>query len=641
MVRRIAALAGVAAAVLAGGAATARPAPGDWPTYGRDPGGMRFSPLSQINTGNVARLNQAWVYHMKPAGPAASPAQARRNPGQGNPTPGIRGGRFVQSEVTPLVVGGMMYISTPYRRVVALDPATGAELWVHEDQAPSRGLEYWPGDKAHGPRLLYTNARGLVELDAKTGQPIADFGRSGVLGGTRPGRGASSPPVVYANLVITGAANPNGDGRDQDIRAFDIVTGKQIWRFATIPEKGQFGYDTWAAGSAERQTGVHVWGGMTVDARRGIVYAPLNDPDWNRYGGDRHGDNLFSASVVALDARTGKRLWHFQVVHHDIWDLDASPPPTLFDVKRGGRTIPAVAVSAKAGLVFLLDRTNGKPIYGVEERPVPQSAVPMEETSPTQPFPVKPAPFVRTTMSMADIADVTPELEAFCRKLVVDNDIGMGGPYLPPGWNRPTVNFPGTNAAINYGGFAFDPALGYLIVNSQDLGQITGIGPKGGPRTSIGLAGAGPGANPNIPYDMTGQLGRFKDPSTNMMCQKPPWGSLTAVNVNTGEIAWSVPLGVTDRLPPEKQNTGRPNLGGSIVTAGGLVFVGATDDARFRAFDARTGEALWTVKLAAPNHSVPVTYLAGGKQYLAFPATGGSFLDDPAADDALVAYALP
>jgi quinoprotein glucose dehydrogenase len=607
---------------------------------------MRFSPLTQIAPANVASLKQAWVYHMRPAGVAEAPPPP---PGPDGPVPGGgRGGfggnsRFQQSEVTPLVVGGVMFVATPYRRVVALDAATGQEIWAHEGAAPTRGVEYWPGDAGHGPRIVYTNSGSIVELDAKTGKPAEGFGVDGVLRATGAQPSAASPPIIYKNILISGAANPYADGgRNQDIRAFDVVTGKQLWRFATIPEKGQFGYDTWAPGSAERNTGVHIWSSMTLDAERGIVYAPLNDPDWNRYGGDRHGDNLFGASVVALDAKTGKRLWHFQVVHHDIWDLDAAPPPTLIDVKQGGKTIPAIAVSSKTGLLFILDRVTGKSIYGVEERPVPKSDVPMEATSPTQPFPVKPKAFVRTTMSMADIATVTPELEAYCRKLVADNNIGMGGPYLPPGWQRPTVNFPGTIAALNYGGFSYNPQLGYLFANTHDLGQITGIYPKGAPRKAIGVAGAGPGGNPNIPYDQAGVVGRFKDPDLNMPCQQPPWGSLTAINVNTGEVAWQVPLGVTDSLPADKQKTGRPNLGGTIATASGLVFVGSTDDSRFRAFDAKTGKELWTAKLAAPNHSVPITYMGrNGKQYVAFPATGGSFLQDPAADDALVAYALP
>jgi quinoprotein glucose dehydrogenase len=620
----------------AGQTASAQTAAQEWPTAGHDPGGMRFSPLTQINPGNVARLKPAWVYHMRPQGAVVQTPGFAQGPAGGS--------RFLQAEVTPLVVGGMMFITTPYRRVTALDPVTGKEIWTRERNAPLRGLEYWPGDRTHAPRLVYASAEGLVALDAKTGDPVADFGVNGVLAqnGGRGG-GASAPPVLFGDILISGAAMPYADGgRNGDIRAFDVVTGKQLWRFNTVPKAGEFGYDTWAPGSAERQTGVRVWSSMTVDAKRGIVYAPLNDPDWNRYGGDRHGDNLFGASVVALDARTGKRLWHFQVTHHDIWDLDGAPAPALFDVKRGGRTIPAVAVSSKAGLLFLLDRVTGKPIYGVEERPVAASDVPLEKASPTQPFPVKPAPFVRTTMSMADIATVTPELETYCRELVTKNNLGLGGPYNPPGWNRSTVNFPGANAAINYGGFSFNPQLGYLFVNSQDLGQITGLALRGAPRTSIGVAGAGPGANPNIPYDQAGMLGRFKHPDLNMMCQQPPWGSLTAVNVNTGDVAWQTPLGVTDSLPADKQKTGRPNLGGTIATASGLVFVGATDDGRFRAFDARTGAELWTVKLAAPNHSIPATYMGrDGKQYLVFPATGGSFLQDPAAADELVAYALP
>lgn len=615
---------------------------------------MRFSPLTQITPSNVNKLKLAWTYRMRPPGarmevgtgfgggpPRQSQGAAPEAAEASGATATTR--RFIQSEVTPIIADGLMFVSTPYGRVVALDPETGKEVWTYAAQAPTRGVAYWPGDSRNASRVIFTTSDGgLVALDARTGKGSKGFGVDGVLAGKAKRGSNNSPPSIYRNIIISGYANPNASGRDGDIRAFDVLTGRELWRFATVPATGDEGYGSWAPGSAERQREIHVWGLITVDSQRGIVFVPTDAPDWDRYGGDRHGNNLYGTSLVALDARTGRKLWHFQLVHHDVWDGDNSAPPALFDVHRRGETIPAVATIGKMGILFLFDRRTGKPIYGIEERPVAASDVPGEQTSPTQPFPLKPRPLARVAMTAEEVATVTPELERYCRALIRDNNIGLGGPYNPPGWKHPTLNFPGALGSANYGGVSYNPKLGFLFVNTHDLGQLTGIDQRGSPRRVIGVAGAGPGINPEIPYDMAGLLGRFKEPSTNMMCQQPPWGSLTAVNVNTGEIAWRVNLGETTSLPEGKRETGRPNLGGTITTASGLVFVGATDDSRFRAFDARTGKLLWTAELPAPNHSVPVTYAGrSGRQFVVFPATGGSFLQDPAAADDLIAYALP
>ncbi len=624
---------------------TARPYANEWPAHLYDAAGTRYSPLTQITPANVTRLTLAWSYHMKPADlEAAAPAQ--QNPGRGNSGNGARNqSRFREAETTPIVIDGMMYITTPYGKVAALDSSTGKELWVRNDQASTRGVEYWEGDANTPAQIIYHTTGGLASVNAKTGVPNPKFsGKAPDTGtGGRAG-GGSSPPMIYKNIIISGSANPYNDGREGgDIRAFDAATGKQLWRFNTIPQRGEPGYETWAPGTAEYTGGVHIWGLMTLDAERGIVYAPLNAPSWNRYGGDHPGNNLYSSSIVALDANTGKLLWHFQVVHHDIWDMDADAPSTLFDVKKDGKTIPAIGVISKSALLFILDRVTGEPIYGVEERPVPQSEVPLEKTSPTQPFPVKPPPLGRQTMSMAEIADVTPEHTAACLDMMKKWNVTVGGPYMPPGYNHPTVNFPGPNGSVNWGGGSFHPGLGYYIVNSQDLGQLTMLGERGSvPYEFNGVTGGNAPINDNIPYEMVGLNGRFKVLGMNMMCQQPPWGRLIAVNVNTGDIAWEVPLGITEQLPPEKQKTGRPNSGGSIITASNLVFIGATDDSRFRAFDARNGRELWTIKIPAGSHSVPVTYMGkNGKQYVVFPATGGDFIEDPGADDELLAYALP
>lgn len=635
----------------------------EWPTYGHDAGGARYSPLTQITPDNVNRLSVAWVYHMKPpqpessTPPAATQAPPAAGPGAGR---GGRGGRsgFAAGETTPLVVGGIMYISTPYGRVVALNPTTGKEIWVFQlpSSSPStRGVEYWPGDAKRSARIVFGSGDGkLYSLDAESGKLDREFGELGVvdlntaeiLQGLPGNNGLSSPPVVFKNLVITGGRTQEGPalGPAGDVRAWDMHTGRLVWTFHSVPRAGERFNDTWAGDSWRQRTGVNVWGLMTLDVERGIVFMPFGAPASDRYGGDRPGDNLFSTSVVAAEAATGKYLWHFQVVRHDIWDADLANPPMLLDVRQGNRTIPAVAVIGKVGLLFLLDRVTGKPIYGVEERPVPQSEVPLERAAKTQPFPLKPPPLSRMAISESDIATVTPELEAACRKLI--QGVQLGGPYLPVAFNRLRVQFPGNHGGVNWGGTAFNPVLGYLFVNTNELGQLQGFGdrPVTGADTNTSGAGRGGqgGGGANNPYRNLPGGGRFKDEASNMMCQQPPWGQLTAVNVHTGEFAWRVPLGVTDGLPPEKQRTGRPGNGGPIATASGLVFIGATDDSRFRAFDGRNGRELWTVKLGAAAHTVPSTYLGvDGRQYVVVSSTGGGFLDSPITDDSITAYALP
>jgi quinoprotein glucose dehydrogenase len=621
----------------------------EWPTYGHDPGGQRFSPLTQITPANVAQLQVAWVYHMRPAAPAGAPA--------GTPPPGGGRGRggsgFSTSETTPLVVNGTMYITTPYGRVVALDSTTGKELWVFQvpSGSPStRGVEYFPGDAQTQPQIVFGTPGGrLYSLDARTGEPNSSFGDRGsidlntpeILQGLPGTNGLSSPPTVYRNLIITGGRTQENppQGPAGDVRAWDIHTGKLVWSFRSVPRAGEKYNDTWESDSWKNRTGVNVWGFITVDTQRGIAYLPFGAPSVDQYGGDRPGDNLFSTSLVAVDARTGKYLWHFQVVHHDIWDADLSGAPVLLDVRQGGKTIPAVAVINKPGLLFLLDRVTGKPIYGVEERPVPQSEVPLERTSKTQPFPLKPPPLARTTMSPADVATLTPEHEAACRKLM--EGLQMGGPYLPQGYKRLRVQFPGNHGGVNWGGTSFNPQLGYLFVNTNDFGQIAGMTDREPNATGASqAAGQGNRLHPNGPYVGVPGGGRFA--AMGMPCQQPPWAQLTAVNVNTGEFAWRVPLGITESLPPEKQKTGRPGNGGTIATAGGLVFVGATDDARFRAFDAKTGAEVWTFKLGGTASATPSSYLGrDGRQYVVITSTGGGLLGSPVTDDSIMVFALP
>src|SRR5262245_26089778 len=629
--------------------APAAPAATDWPTYGRDPGGMRYSPLTQLTPGNVAQLQPAWVYHMKVEGAAAAGGR------------GGGAGGFASGETTPLVINGVMYVSTPYGRVVALDPATGKEKWVFPlpSGSPStRGVEYFRGDATTPPQIVFGSSDGkLYSIDAVTGEPNDTFGVKGVvdlntpeiLQGLPGNDGLSSPPIMFKNLIIIGGRTQEGpaQGPAGDVRAFDVHDGKLLWTFHSVPRAGEPFNETWEGDGWKNRSGVNVWGLMTVDAQRGIVYMPFGAPATDRWGGDRPGDNLFSTSVVAADASTGKYLWHFQMVHHDIWDGDAAAPPVLFDVKQNGRTIPAIAMMSKNGLVFIADRVTGQSIFGVEERPVPPSEVPGERTAKTQPFPRKPAPLSRMTFSPADIATVTPELQAACTKLI--EGVQLGGPYLPVGYNRLRLQLPGNHGGVNWGGASFSPQLGYLFVNSNEFGQLQGYAdrPTTAPAAADagrgrGRGGRGGGGGGGAPFAGVPGGGRFKDEATNMMCTQPPWGQLTAIDVSTGEFAWRVPLGVTDTLPPDKQKTGRPGNGGSIATAGGLVFVGATDDSRFRAFDAKTGKELWVVKLGAAAHARPSTDRGrDGRQYVGSPPTGGGVLDAPTQDDSITAFALP
>ncbi len=632
--------------------------PGDWPTYGHDKGGQRHSPLAQITPANVAGLVPAWTYHMRPANqdapaPDAAAAAQRAAEAVGAPAAlqqGVPPGggaftrqrsRFAGSQATPLVVDGVMYTTTPYGRVVALEPETGREYWVAAIPGPGqpslRGVEYWPGDAQTPPRLFFGTRDGrLFALEAATGKPAAGFGDGGIVNLKTPeimnGQevrqyGMTSPPIVWKDLVITGAAVQEFPPRGAagDVRTWDARTGKLVWTFHSVPRPGEPHHDSWGGG-AEARSGTNVWGFLTVDAARGIVYMPFAAPSFDRFGGDRPGDNLYSSTLVAADAATGKRLWHFQVVRHDIWDNDLQAPPVLFDVERGKRRIPAVGIISKNGLVFVLDRVTGKPLFPVKDRPFPASTVPGEVTSPTQPIPQVTPPLSRTGFAMADIADVTPELKQGCTDWVTKNQMVPGGLYVPVGFNEVTISFPGLQGGGNWGGFTYAADRRYLIVNTSDLGQVTALVPSKGP----------------LPVERGPVSGRFQLPGTRLMCQQPPWGRLSAIDTRSGKLAWSVPLGVTDELPEGKRLTGRPNIGGPISTAGGVTFVGASDDGRFRAFDSASGKQLWEYRLPAAAHATPATYRGkDGRQYVVITATGGSFLDSPLASDVVMAFALP
>src|ERR1700761_70040 len=614
----------VAGAFVALSATAAGAAGTDWPVSGHDAGGQRYSPLTQINKSNVANLQVAWTYHMTPAGYTGRP-------------------RLVES--VPVVIGNSMYISSSYGEVIALNATTGAELWKYKlpdnDTPTERGVAYWKGAKGFPAAIVFGSRMGrLYQVNAKTGTLIENFGEHGIVNLKTPEVMGNTPdypygqpavPVIYKDLIVTGAGTPDAApnvGAKGDTRAWDAKTGKLVWTFHTTPRPGEYGYDTWGGDSARNRSGVNVWGYFTIDAKRGILYMPLGAPNNDRVGVDRPGNNLFSSSVVAVDANTGRYLWHFQVTHHDIWDNDTQDPPVLMDVHKDGKTIPALLTVNKNALAFILDRVTGKPIYGVEERPVPKSNVPGEETSPTQPFPLVPEPLAQNTLSRDNLYKDTPEHKAWCEQYVDSNNMLLGEvPYTPTALNRYTVGLPGTQGGVNYYGGAYDPRLGLFVVNISNLAQ---------PMRIV--------RNPDGSYSNSGPLAgtvRFWDPSNHLPCTPTPWGQLVAVDVNTGKIAWRSTLGVTDSLPEGKQHTGRPGLGGAIVTASGLTFVGATDDARFRAFDTKSGKELWTVKLPASAESTPITYAdAKGQQYIAVVATGGFGVGAALASDSGVVFSL-
>ncbi|MGA7416163.1 MAG: PQQ-binding-like beta-propeller repeat protein, partial [Bryobacteraceae bacterium] len=440
-----------------------------------------------------------------------------------------------------------------------------------------------------------------------------------------------SPPAVFGDVVITGCSNGEGSpttGAYGDIRGWSAKTGKLLWTFHTVPRPGEVGSQTWPAGGWKNRSGTNVWGFFTIDEKRGIVYAPLGAPTSDFYGADRVGDNLYGNSLVALDALTGERKWHQQLVHHDLWDYDLAAPPALFDIRRGGRIIPAVAQITKMGLLFVFDRTTGEPVYGMEERPVPQSAVPGEVTAKTQPFPLKPAPLSKNSFGMEEMYDRSPEQARFCRELFAGNNMKIGPPYAPLPLEGNVLLFPSTLGGGNWGGVSVDPALGLLFVNIMNIGQWGHLEKRGSEfvRTSN-----------------DGPYARFWNRETRVPCQNPPFGEMIAVDLASGEIAWRSALGRIEALEAiGVHDTGSLNLGGSIATAGGIVFVGAANDSRFRAFDSKSGKLLWEERLEASAHSSPITYLGrDGRQYVAVMAAGGGAFLGGGLSNTLVAFALP
>ncbi len=590
----------------------------EWPAYGHDFGDSRYSSLSQITSANVARLKPVWTYHMRTADRA----------GRG----------FAASENTPLVVGGVMFVSTPYGRVVALDAETGKQRWAYAvpsgDQPATRGVAYWPGlkNKTTGSEIVFGTRTGLlIALHAENGAPVQTFGNNGVVdlhsdavmqGFPKAALGITSAPVIYRNLIITGSRVQEmpQQGASGQVRAFDVKTGREVWHFNGVPQPGEKFHDSWDGDSWVKRSGVNVWAGLTLDAKRGIAYLPFAAPTFDQSGNDRKGQSLFSNTLVAVDASSGKYLWHFQALHHDLWDYDL-PLTTLVEVKKDGRSIPAIAVMSKASLLFLLDRVTGKPIHEIKEVPVPTDTDMIGEApSPTQPMSVTP-PLGRTTFDMSELANLTPQQKSGCDKIIQSMNI-TGAKFLQPQRvDSGIARFPGSWGGIDWSHAAFDPKTGTYVLNISNMAS-----PQVMVRKSDGS------------YDMRDGYQWFWDKVSRMPCQVPPWGELYAVNVNTGAILWHSLLGVTDGLADP--NTGRPNVGGPIVTGGGLIFIGATDDRRIRAFDIKTGKELWTFKLPASIYGTPLTYRGkSGKQYVAAVTTGG-FWGESAEADEVTAFAL-
>lgn len=661
-----------------------------WETYLGDKASSQYSSLEQITTENVHLLEPAWEYV----------------------TERIDRDDRTQIQCNPLIIDGVLYGTSPRLKVFALNAANGRRIWEFNPGGEidfslnvNRGVTWW-SDGSEG-RIFFTAGPVLYALDANTGRMVSSFGRNGKVS-LREGLGreaadkyvvATSPGIIFQDLIIIGSrVSENADAAPGYIRAYNVRTGALEWVFHTIPQPGEFGYDTWPENAWQYTGGANNWAGMSLDEERGIVFIPTGSASFDFWGGNRKGQNLFANSVLALDAATGERKWHFQTVYHDIWDRDLPAPPNLITVNHDGREIDAVAQITKSGFVFLLDRETGEPLFSVEERPVSASDLTGEETWPVQPFPVKPPPFSPQTFNKDNITDISPEATEYVAGIL--ENLNYGEPFIAPSIEG-TVIFPGFDGGGEWGGAAWDPGTSVLYVNSNTMPWILtmietgavdevahhpgehayqlncamchGQNLEGNPgadyppldniintmdqKEALEIINSGKGFMPSfthlpeedknmlmaylyqepneelhmlgieenvdvLPYTHTG-YNRFTD-QEGYPAAKPPWGTLSAIDLNRGELLWQVPLGefpeLTNRGVPK---TGTENYGGPVVTAGGLIFIAASKDEYFRAFDKSTGEEMWKYKLPAGGYATPAVYEINGQQYVVIACGGG------------------
>ena len=629
------------------------PAAGAWPVVGGDAQGTRYSSLDRINRENVADLEVAWRYD---TGESAPEYRTREEP---------------ILEATPIVVEGRMYVSTPLGRVIALDPATGRELWTFDPRIDrnrgygdftNRGVATWldgrAGETDPCRRRIFVapiDAR-LVSLDAESGRPCTDFGRGGEVDlrdGLRvppfeyPAYQTTSPPVVAGDLVITGSAiadNSRTAPASGEVRAFDARTGELRWSWDPIPQDpADPAYATWLDGSAHRTGAANVWSIMVVDPERGLVFAPTSSPAPDYYGGERLGENRYANSIVALHAETGKVAWSFQTVHHDLWDYDNASPPALVELVLGNERVPAVLQATKTGQLFVLHRETGDPLFDVEERAVPASDIPGEHASPTQPFTAEIEPLSPHAFSVEDVWGLTPEDREACREMMTG--LRSDGIFTPPSLQG-TLVVPSNIGGAHWGGVAHDPGRQLAIVPVNRIAAMVQLIPADGFSRRAAEAES---ERLGLMYEYNVMVGtpyamrrRFLRAPSGLPCTPPPFGELVAVSLRTGLRAWSVPLGLPTPDPEfpaaSPPGLGSPNLGGPIVTAGGLVFIAATLDEAIRAFDVETGVELWRAQLPAWGRATPMTYEAAGRQFVAVSAgSGGTFGDG----DYVIAFSLP
>ncbi len=676
----------------------------DWSHYGGPEDGSRYSSLNQITTKNVANLEVAWTYHTGDAGERS------------------------QIQCQPIIVNGLLYGSTPKLNVFALDAASGEEVWRFDPfevlggenswAGTNRGVSYW--EDGDDRRILFGAGNWLMAVDAMTGNPIKSFGDEGKVDLRKDLDTdqedflivANAPGVVYKDLLILGMRLSEGlDAAPGHIRAYNIRTGKREWIFHTIPHEGEEGYQTWDSKHITQIGGANNWAGMTLDKNRGIVFVPTGSATYDFWGGYRAGDNLYANSLLALDAETGQRIWHFQAVHHDVWDRDFPANPNLIRINKDGKWIDAVAQISKQGYTYVFDRVTGEPVWPIVETPTTQSTLPGEITSPTQPIPTLPEPFMKMTFQDSDVLNLNPEWEADIRRQLTN--ALMGDTWLPPNADHPIVLFPGMDGGGEWGGASFDPTTQTLYVNANQVpwmismtanadfenigqsvytnycGNCHGIERKGNLPTVPSLIGLkdrytfdsldvllrkGRGAMPSFDHiskeekailvDFLLDKAVDKEDKKELQSQSaqlypryymdgykklvtedglygsnPPWGLLTAIDMNSGKKKWQVTLGEIDSLSAQGfAPTGTENYGGPVTTAGGVLFIAATKDEKIRAFDKETGALLWQAELPASGHATPAVYSKNGKQYLVIACGGGK---GTKSGDAYVAFALP